>query len=126
MKQRFAAVSEESLGLQIAELNAEIHECISHIGCNDLHAFEESLWRQELLTSTLVTSLRARCNLPETAAVGQLLRSLANGLLGANRSYAELLQHVQQENSRLRTLTCEYGSDVQTSKLLTMQHSMEV
>lgn len=116
----------DQLQLHVVELQAEIHECMSHIACHDLCALEESLWRQETMVRALQNSIRvARCH-RRTSQAAQIMRGIAGALLAANITYAELLKHVQDDNRRLLSLSLEYTGHTQQRSSETLKHCLEV
>lgn len=116
----------DQIRLHIVELQAEIHECMSHIACRDLCALEESLWRQETMVCALQGSIRVARRHRQASQAAQTVRGVAGALLAANKTYAELLEHVEDDNRRLLSLSLEYTGHTQQRTSEKSKHCLEV
>lgn len=97
---------------QVDALRNEIGEAMAAISCNRLQAFEESLWRQEILCVGLKRLLgaaeRSASGDAGLAALGSRIQSSMTALQQVNRTYAELLRQAQSSNHLLFVLYQTY------------------
>lgn len=89
---------------RIDELRREIGHAMAAISLNKLGAFEESLWRQEVLCTGLRNLLTTAQDEACGTILGIRLQSSLSALREVNRSYAELLRQAQTSNSLLHAL----------------------
>lgn len=94
----------------VEALRAEIHRAMAAVSGNALEAFEESLWRQEVLCVGLKHLLGAAHERDRSLTLQTRLRASMTALHQLNQSYAELLQQAQASNHLLYALCRSYGA----------------
>ncbi len=94
---------------RIDELREEVRHAMAAISGNRLQAFEESLWRQEVLCTGLKhLLLTAQAITPSTTSgipVNTRLQASLEALHQVNRSYAELIRQARSSNHLLYALS---------------------
>ena len=99
---------------RIDQLREEVRRAMAAISGNSLQAFEESLWRQEVLCvglkHLLLTAQAAAPSNTSGATVNTRLQASLEALQQVNRSYAELIRQAQSSNYLLYALCQNYAA----------------
>ncbi len=110
---------------RIDELREEVRHAMAAISGNRLQAFEESLWRQEVLCTGLKhLLLTAQAVTPSTTSgipVNTRLQASLEALHQVNRSYAELIRQARSSNHLLYALCQNHGAPAREMTDSTMQ-----
>ncbi len=103
-----AAVAQHYLQ-QATALRKELLTAVDAIAQNSLPEFEQSLWRQEMLSSGMRRNLQLLRNLYLQTPLLEQMRSANASLQQVSRTYQGLLSQVSQSAALLRGVCTLYG-----------------
>lgn len=99
----------------VEQLRGEIEQAMLHVSGNRLSALEESLWRQQVLCTSLKHLSRSLTPDAIERPLVRRIQEASAALEQLNRSYAHLIQQSSQSNTLLLRLCRSYQESSQES-----------
>ena len=99
----------------VEQLRVEIESAMLLVSGNRLTALEESLWRQQVLCTSLKHLSTSLLTEPMERPLVRRIQEASSALDQLNRSYALLIQQCGQQNNLLRRLCRSYQESAQAS-----------